>query len=132
MFAWIDVGIDLHQITINGVGLPIWVFGLMFVIGLLIAALKLCVKYFVKPWAEEKFSNLAKVADMSENINKIVINHPDVIKKLGEVKHAVTNMENVVSGFGVRLALIEEKHDVFEERTKERLTILETKMELKK
>ena len=41
-------------------------------------------------------------------------------------------MENVVSGFGVRLALIEEKHDVFEEKTKERLTILETKMEMKK
>ncbi len=124
--------IDLHQVTINGISLPLWVFGLLFTIALLIVALKLCVKYFVKPWAEEKFSNISKVADMSVNIEKIVLNHPDVIKKLGEVKHAVSNMENQVSGFGMRLALIEEKHDVFEEKTKERLTILETKMEMKK
>lgn len=124
--------IDLHQVTINGISLPLWVFGLLFTIALLIVALKLCVKYFVKPWAEEKFSNISKVADMSSDIAKIVSNHPEIIKKLGEVKHELKEVNNVVQGFGVRLALIEEKHDVFEEKTKERLTILETKMEMKK
>jgi len=95
-----------------------------------LVALKLCVKYFVKPWAEEAFSNISKVADMSADIAKMVSNHPEIIKKLEEVKHELKEVNNVVQGFGVRLALIEEKHDVFEERTKERLTILETTMEM--
>lgn len=123
--------IDLHQITINGTSLPIWVFILMMGIVGLVYVIVLLFKYFVKPWAAKKFKAIEDVAAMSPNIEKIVINHPDIIKKLGEVKHAVTNMEQQVSGFGVRLALIEEKHDVFEEKTKERLTILETKMGMK-
>ncbi len=123
--------IDLHEITINGASLPIWVIGLLIIICLLIWFLHLCIKFFIKPWAQEKFKTIELVGSMSEDLKSSIKESSDIVKKLGELKHAVTDLNGVVQGFGVRLALIEEKHDIFEEKTKERLTIIETKLLLK-
>jgi len=123
--------IDLHEITINGASLPIWVIGLLIIICLLIWFLHLCVKFFIKPWAQEKFKTIELVGAMSEDLKESIKVSSESVKELSKLKHAVTDMNGVVQGFGVRLALIEEKHDIFEEKTKERLTIIETKLSLK-
>jgi len=123
--------IDLHEITINGASLPIWVIGLLIIICLLVWFLHLCIKFFIKPWAQEKFKTIELVGAMSEDLKESLKVSAESVKELGKLKHAVTDMNGVVQGFGVRLALIEEKHDIFEERTKERLTKIETILSVK-
>lgn len=123
--------IDLHEITINGASLPIWVIGLLIIICLLIWFLHLCIKFFIKPWAQEKFKTIETVGAMSADLKKSIEVSSESVKELAKLKHAVTDMNGVVQGFGVRLALIEEKHDIFEERTKERLIKIETILSVK-